>query len=410
MTDVITLPMLSLPDLVVLPGMVVPVELDGDAAPVIDAARAGSDGRLLLAPRLADRYPTYGVIATIEQVGRLPGGARAAVLRAGERARIGSGVPGPGAALWVEAETVEDRSADTTTCASWPRSTRRSSSRSCSGATPGRSSTPCSGSPTRPSWPTWPATRRTSTDEQKRELLETPDVGRAADDGARLGARPPRRARGHREDPRRRPRGHGQEPARVPAAPAARRDPQGARRGRARGRRRLPRPRRGRRPAREGPRGGDARGRQARARQRPEPRGRLDPHLARHRAGAAVVGPHHGHHRHRRRPRDPRRRPPRSRRREGPHRRVPRRARPPRRAWPGGRRRPWLAAPCSRWSVRPVSARPRWASRSPARSAATSSGWPSAASATRPRSAATGAPTSARCPAASSAPSPRPAR
>ncbi|MET0998501.1 MAG: LON peptidase substrate-binding domain-containing protein, partial [Marmoricola sp.] len=108
MNDVIALPLLSTPDLVVLPGMVVPIELDGDVRPVVDAAQAGSDGRLLLAPRLADRYPTHGVVATIEQVGRLPGGARAAVLRAGERARIGSGVPGTGAALWVEAETVDD--------------------------------------------------------------------------------------------------------------------------------------------------------------------------------------------------------------------------------------------------------------------------------------------------------------
>jgi ATP-dependent Lon protease len=107
-SDVLTLPILSLPDLVVLPGMVVPVELDSDARAVIDAARAGSDGRLLLAPRLADRYPTYGVLAEIEQVGRLPGGSPAAVLRAGRRAKLGSGVPGPGAALWVEAEPVED--------------------------------------------------------------------------------------------------------------------------------------------------------------------------------------------------------------------------------------------------------------------------------------------------------------
>jgi ATP-dependent Lon protease len=104
----LTLPILSLPDLVVLPGMVVPVELDGDARAVIDAARAGSDGQLLLAPRLADRYPTYGVLAEIEQVGRLPGGSPAAVLRAGARAKLGSGVPGPGAALWVEAQPVED--------------------------------------------------------------------------------------------------------------------------------------------------------------------------------------------------------------------------------------------------------------------------------------------------------------
>jgi ATP-dependent Lon protease len=107
MSDVLTLPILSLTDLVVLPGMVVPVELDSDTQAVIDAARAGSDGRLLLAPRLADRYPVYGVIAEIEQVGRLPGGARAAVLRAGARARLGSGVPGPGAALWVEAVPVD---------------------------------------------------------------------------------------------------------------------------------------------------------------------------------------------------------------------------------------------------------------------------------------------------------------
>ncbi|WP_375499474.1 endopeptidase La [uncultured Jatrophihabitans sp.] len=108
MSDIITLPILSLPDLVVLPGMVVPVELDGDSRPVIDAARAGSDGQLLLAPRLADRYPTFGVVASVEQLGRLPGGGPVAVLRAGARARLGSGVPGPGAALWVEAEPVED--------------------------------------------------------------------------------------------------------------------------------------------------------------------------------------------------------------------------------------------------------------------------------------------------------------
>src|SRR5947199_8460143 len=108
MSDVLTLPILSLPDLVVLPGMVVPVELDSDARAVIDAARAGSDGQLLIAPRLADRYPVYGVIASIEQVGRLPGGEAAAVLRASERAKIGSGVTGPGAALWVEASPLDE--------------------------------------------------------------------------------------------------------------------------------------------------------------------------------------------------------------------------------------------------------------------------------------------------------------
>jgi ATP-dependent Lon protease len=102
------LPMLSLPDTVVLPGMVVPVELDDAAQAVIDAARAGAEGQLLIAPRLSDRYPVYGAIAEIEQIGRLPGGAPAAVLRATARAKIGSGVSGPGAALWIETEPVDD--------------------------------------------------------------------------------------------------------------------------------------------------------------------------------------------------------------------------------------------------------------------------------------------------------------
>ncbi len=117
MTDFRRLPMLSLSDVVVLPGMVVPIELDEAAQAALDAAQAaaqavaadaGSKGELLLAPRLSDRYATFGVVATIEQVGRLAGGTPAAVLRAGQRARIGTGVSGPGAALWVQAELLED--------------------------------------------------------------------------------------------------------------------------------------------------------------------------------------------------------------------------------------------------------------------------------------------------------------
>jgi ATP-dependent Lon protease len=109
MADITRLPVLAVNDLVVLPGMVVPIELDEASQAAVDAARTSSDGKLLLAPRLEDRYAAYGVVASIEQVGRLAGGAPAAVLRAGARARIGTGVTGPGAALWVEAELVEDR-------------------------------------------------------------------------------------------------------------------------------------------------------------------------------------------------------------------------------------------------------------------------------------------------------------
>jgi ATP-dependent Lon protease len=102
------LPVLFVNDLVVLPGMVVPIELDEPAQAAIDAARSGSDGLLLVAPRLEDRYASFGVIASVERVGRFSGGAPAAVLKAEQRAQIGSGVTGPGAALWVEVEPVDE--------------------------------------------------------------------------------------------------------------------------------------------------------------------------------------------------------------------------------------------------------------------------------------------------------------
>nr|WP_083884377.1 endopeptidase La [Nocardia higoensis] len=104
--------MLFLTDPIVLPGMVVPIELDESAQAAIDAARAAGTDAVLLAPRLPEGYAAYGVVATVEQVGRMRGGAPAAVLKAERRAKIGHGVTGPGAALWVEAEPVETPAAD----------------------------------------------------------------------------------------------------------------------------------------------------------------------------------------------------------------------------------------------------------------------------------------------------------
>src|SRR4051812_14764290 len=117
-----TLPVLFLDDAVVLPGMVLPIELTSQAQASIDAARAARGSarsndlrdhdqtrdsaplRLLLVPRIDGRTGVIGTIADVTQIGRLPSGEPAAVLRATDRARIGTGVPGPGAALWVEAE------------------------------------------------------------------------------------------------------------------------------------------------------------------------------------------------------------------------------------------------------------------------------------------------------------------
>jgi ATP-dependent Lon protease len=108
MAEAKSVPVLFVSDPVVLPGMVVPIALDDAARAAVDAARATESGTLLIAPRLEDRYPSYGVLATIVQVGRVPGGGTAAVVRGERRAHIGAGASGPGAALWVEVTEVAD--------------------------------------------------------------------------------------------------------------------------------------------------------------------------------------------------------------------------------------------------------------------------------------------------------------
>ena len=91
-----TLPVLPLTDAVLLPGMVIPVTLETTTQAAIDAARTSAGKKLLAVPRLDGEYGSVGTIATIEKVGRLPTGEPAAVIRGLARARIGSGVPGPG--------------------------------------------------------------------------------------------------------------------------------------------------------------------------------------------------------------------------------------------------------------------------------------------------------------------------
>ncbi|NUR86627.1 MAG: endopeptidase La [Nonomuraea sp.] len=110
MSESLILPVLPLDDEVVLPGMVVPLDLsDTEVRAAIDAAQAsgGNKPRVLLVPRIDGRYGAVGVQAVVEQVGRLPGGEPAAVVRGVDRVRVGSGTTGPGAALWVEAITVD---------------------------------------------------------------------------------------------------------------------------------------------------------------------------------------------------------------------------------------------------------------------------------------------------------------
>ena len=120
MSEALTLPVLPLDDQVVLPGMVVPLETSQpEVSAAIDAARMPSrqvpgvrseaSARVLLVPRLPDRgLAAVGTLATVEQVGRLPGGQPGALVRGVARVRIGSGTTGPGAALWVQGTVIED--------------------------------------------------------------------------------------------------------------------------------------------------------------------------------------------------------------------------------------------------------------------------------------------------------------
>ncbi|MDI2131581.1 endopeptidase La [Yinghuangia seranimata] len=116
----LTLPVLPLDDIVVLPGMAVPLELDDsetraavDAARALPGIRAGKGkARVLLVPRDDGHYPAVGTLGVIEQIGRLPSGESAVVVRGTARVRIGTGTTGPGAALWVEATLIEEAPAD----------------------------------------------------------------------------------------------------------------------------------------------------------------------------------------------------------------------------------------------------------------------------------------------------------
>lgn len=110
----LTLPVLPLDDEVVLPGMVVPLDLnDADVRAAVEAAQAAArtepgKPKVLLVPRIDGAYPSTGVLGTVEQVGRLADGDPGALIRGRGRVKIGAGTTGPGAALWVEGTPVDE--------------------------------------------------------------------------------------------------------------------------------------------------------------------------------------------------------------------------------------------------------------------------------------------------------------
>ena len=106
-TATVTLPVLPLEGAVVLPHAVFTIAIDSDEERAAIAAAGDNANEVLIVPRSSGKFGRYGVVASIETSGELPNGQRAIMVRGLRRARIGTGVPGPGAALWVEAETIE---------------------------------------------------------------------------------------------------------------------------------------------------------------------------------------------------------------------------------------------------------------------------------------------------------------
>jgi ATP-dependent Lon protease len=110
----LALPVLPLDGEVVLPGMVVPLDLnDSEVRAAVEAAQAAARSepgkpRVLLVPRIDGTYAGTGVLGTVEQVGRLADGDPGALIRGRNRVKIGAGTTGPGAALWVEGTRIDE--------------------------------------------------------------------------------------------------------------------------------------------------------------------------------------------------------------------------------------------------------------------------------------------------------------
>jgi ATP-dependent Lon protease len=104
----VTLPLLPLKSGVLLPGMAFTMALESEESRVAVEAARSAGGRLLLVPHIEGRYSNVGVIAEVMEEGSLPGGLEAITVRGDQRATIGTGVPGTGDALWVEAEPLDE--------------------------------------------------------------------------------------------------------------------------------------------------------------------------------------------------------------------------------------------------------------------------------------------------------------
>jgi len=99
------LPVLPLTSGVVFPDMVVTVAAESERAKQVASE---NDSQIFLLPRIDGNFSNVGVIATVEDKGRLPNGNLALTLRAQGRARAGVGVRDDAQGLWLEVHPIED--------------------------------------------------------------------------------------------------------------------------------------------------------------------------------------------------------------------------------------------------------------------------------------------------------------
>ena len=102
------LPILPLEDVVVLPGMTVTLSVDGDAQRAAVSAAQDGNRLLLLVPHVGGNFAPIGVVARVEESGKLPTGAEVSIIKGLHRARLGSGQSDIGGALWVAIEPLPD--------------------------------------------------------------------------------------------------------------------------------------------------------------------------------------------------------------------------------------------------------------------------------------------------------------
>jgi ATP-dependent Lon protease len=88
--------------------MVFTMALESDEARAAVESARSAGGRLLLVPHIDGRFASVGVVAEVMEEGDLPGGTPAVAIKGDHRATIGTGVPGTGNALWVEAEPINE--------------------------------------------------------------------------------------------------------------------------------------------------------------------------------------------------------------------------------------------------------------------------------------------------------------